>query len=324
MIKRVWIWGLAALVTAGLITGLYTNVNEARQAKPVARIDTQSQGEVRTLQYLGKAYTLPAHPGKIVVTGALEVLEDLLALGVKPAGMMTIGGTFPAMFAEITQDAKPIGERMQPSFEAILKLKPDVILSSDKFPAGTAEQLQKIAPTIPVSHFPGDGEANLRFLGELTGKQTRAEEIVGKYRQDMAAARARLPETIINKKIVAVRIRVGNIFIYPANVFFNEILYTQLGLPVPAEIKAAKSQEIISLEKFSEMDPDYIFLQYVVSESPAHPKVIEDLQRNPIWRSMKAVKNNHVFINVVDPLIQGVSISGKNQFLNAAVEKISH
>jgi len=38
---------------------------------------------------------------------------------------------------------------------------------------------------------------------------------------------------------------------------------------------------------------------------------------------MKAVKNNNVFINVVDPLVQGVAIGGKIQFLNAAIEKLS-
>jgi iron complex transport system substrate-binding protein len=212
---------------------------------------------------------------------------------------------------------------MQPSFEAILKIRPDVILSSDKFPASTAEQLKKIAPTIPISHFPIDGKANLLFLGELTGKQEQAKEVLRKYEQDAAAAKVRLPEGVKDKKVVAVRIRAGNIGVYPANVFFNEILYGELGLSVPEEIKAVKAQEVISLEKFSEMDPDYIFLQYAVLESPAQPNVLKDLQQNPIWRSMKAVKNNNVFINVVDPLVQGVAIGGKIQFLNAAIEKLS-
>ena len=244
-------------------------------------------------------------------------------LKVKPVGMMSIGGAFPALFAEIAQDAQPIGEKMQPSLETILKIQPDVIISSDKFPPAITEQLQKIAPTIPISHFPVDAEANLRFLGELTGKQGRVGEILEKYGREAAIARARLRESIKNKKVVAVRIRVGNILVYPVQLFFNDILYGELGLPAPEEIKGLKGPEVMSLEKFSDMNPDYISLQYAASESPAHPKVLAEMEQNPIWRNIEAVKNHRIFINAVDPLTQGVAVGGKIQFLNASVAKLS-
>lgn len=319
MKTRWWVWGLTVLILGSVIGGFYASKRSASSITAA----TDAQKQLRSFQYINKTYMLPAAADRIVVTGALEALEDLLVLGVRPIGMMTIGGTFPAVFAELASGAQPVGERMEPSFEAILKLRPDLILSSDKFPAATTAQLEKIAPTIPISHFPNDGEANLRFLGELTGRQDRAEEVLNKYRQSVQAAKKRLAGMAKDKKVVAIRIRVGNIFIYPKNVFYNDILYAELGLPVPAEIKNVKAQEIISLEKFSEIDPDYIFLQYESSESPGHPRVMETLQQNPIWRSMKAVKNDKVFINVVDPLIQGVAVGGKIEFLNQAVDKLS-
>jgi iron complex transport system substrate-binding protein len=315
--NRYWIWGGVGLTVIVLMIWI---LKASWRAEAIAAAPQQ---EIRNLQYLGKDYAVPVEPDKIVVAGALEVLEDLLVLGVKPTGVMTIGGTFPEFFNEITQNAKPIGERMQPNLEAVLTIKPDIILSSDKFSPAVAEQFKKIAPTIPLSHFPGNGEANLRFLGELTGKQQQAEAVIKQYSQQVAAAQISLPTDIKTKKVVAVRIRAGNICIYPADLFFNEILYKDLGFPIPNEIKAAKAQEVISQEKFSEMDPDYIFLQYEASESSTTQNVVEDLQRNPVWQSMKAVKNNRVFINVVNPLIQGVAIGGKTHFIQAAVEKLS-
>nr|WP_092074584.1 ABC transporter substrate-binding protein [Dendrosporobacter quercicolus]NSL49021.1 ABC transporter substrate-binding protein [Dendrosporobacter quercicolus DSM 1736]SDN02549.1 iron complex transport system substrate-binding protein [Dendrosporobacter quercicolus] len=320
MKRSLVIWGLIVLISGAGIGGIYLARHADSGAAGAVKSQEQQQ---RSLQYKGMTYLLPERAERIVVTGALEALEDLLLLGVKPAGVMTIGGVFPALFADITADAQPIGERMQPSLEAILKLRPDVIVSSDKFPAATTAQLQKIAPTIPISHFPSDGEANLQFLGELTGRQERAQEILASYRKDLAEAKKRLPEAVKNKKVVAIRIRVGNIFVYPPDVFYNDILYQELGLAVPVEIKSVKAQEVISMEKFSEIDPDYIFLQYEVSESPANPRALEDLQRNPVWQRLKAVKNGRVFINSVDPLIQGVAVGGKIQFLHAAVEKLS-
>lgn len=322
MLKKNWIWAFMALAAMSLIAGIFIK-NNGQQAKANAAHSDTQKSEVRTLRYLEKNYVIPVKTEKIVVTGALEALEDLLVLGVKPVGMMSIGGTFPPMFAEISREAKPIGERMQPNFEAILKLRPDVIVSSDKFPAAVTEQLQRLAPVIPISHYPRDGEANLRLLGEMTGRQDRVEAVLQSYRQSIEAAARKIPADVKGKRVLAIRIRAGSISVYPPDVFFNEILYGQLGLPVPEELKSVKTQQIVSLEKFSEMNPDYIFLQYAVSESSAQPKVLEDLQQNAIWQSLKAVKNNHVFINSVDPLIQGVAIGGKIQFLNAAVERLS-
>jgi iron complex transport system substrate-binding protein len=315
---------LILLAGLGLAVGILMTIKPRPTTLTKLPVTDQTQGaKTRVLRYLGKEYVLPVKTDKIVVTGALEALEDLLALKVKPVGVMSVGGTIPTLFSAITQGAIPIGEKIQPSLERILQIQPDVIIGSDKFPPTTVEQLQKIAPTIPISHFSADAEANLRFLGELTGKEGRAEEVLAKYRREVATARTRLSERMKTKKVVAVRLRVGNILVYSTQLFFNEVLYQKLGFTVPEEIRAAQGSEVMTLEKFSEMDPDYIFLQYAAGENPANPGVLDQLGRNPIWRSMKAVKDNQVFVNVVDPLIQGVAVSGKIGFLNAVVEKLS-
>jgi iron complex transport system substrate-binding protein len=315
-------WSVAAIIaclTAGICFVSYLEPSvqsgvSGRVAGPV---------EKRAFQYLGREIILPRRAKRIAVTGALEALEDLMVLGVKPVGAMTIGGTFPPFFAVITRDAVAVGEKTQPNFETLLKLKPDVILSSDKFPEAINAKLQKIASTVPISHFSEDGGANLRLLGELTGKRQRAETLLEKYRKDLANARVRLTATDKERKVVAIRLRAGNICLYPEDVFFNEILYGELGLTVPEEIKKIKNPEIVSLEKFSEINPDVIFLQYEVNESPSRPKLLEEMQQNPIWRSWKAVREGRVFVNVVNPLIQGVAIGGKMQFLKAAVKILS-
>jgi len=301
------------ILLAGIMLVILSGCSQEKETKAVVK----NTGQVRTVQYLGKEYTVPAGIERIVITGALESLEDAVLLNVQPVGAMTVGGSFPAILASITQKTVPIGEQKQPNFEAILKLAPDIILGSDKFPAGTGSQLQKIAPTIPVSHIATAGEANLLLLADLTGKQSVAEEILQKYHEQVKQIQAQLQENVKGKKVIAVRFRAGNINIYPEDVFFNEILYKELGLVVPAEIKAAKAQEILSLEKLSEMNPDVIFLQYAAGENLAQPKGLQDLQQNAIWNNLQAVKNKQVFVNVVDPLIQGVAIGGKQQFLQA-------
>lgn len=336
MKKQRLIWGLVLLLVwllsacaakserqvPGAGSAAAENAGQSGAAeKPAAEHRTS---ETRTIQYLGQSYKLPAKADKIVIAGSLEAMEDALVLGVKPVGGITIGGKFPEMFKPITGAAESIGEKTQPNMETILKLKPDVILSTTKFKPDIQEKFGKIAPSIPVSHIAADWEANLRLLAELSGKQSQAEQVIKKYKEEVEAARAKLGEKLKDKKVVAVRIRQGNLNIYSADVFFNPLLYTDLGLPVPDEVKAAKSQETISLEKFSAMNPDCIFVQFSEDENQDQPKSLEQLRNNPIWKSINAVKQNKVFVNVVDPLAQGGTAWSKTNFLQAVVEKLAN
>ncbi|MBR8659542.1 iron complex transport system substrate-binding protein [Brevibacillus aydinogluensis] len=298
-----------------------TKVNNS--AGNVVPAGNTAEQTTRTVRYLDKDYSVPAKVERIVITGSLEAMEDAVVLGVQPVGGITIGGKFPDIFKEITGSTVSIGEKTQPNFETILQLKPDVILGTSKFKPEVMEKLVKIAPTFPYSHISTNWENNLRLLAELTGKQDLAEQALEKYKADAEAAKAQLGEKLKGKKVVVIRYRQGNINIYPENVYFNDTLYKDLGLEVPEPIKAAKAQETISLERFSEMNPDYVFVQFSLDENAQHPKALEEVQANPIWQSINAVKNNRVYVNVVDPLAQGGTAWSKINFLKAAVEKLS-
>lgn len=271
----------------------------------------------KVINYNGNKYSVPIQTNKIVIVGSFEAMEDALILNFKPLGAPQVGGKFPAIFSSITSGVTGIGEKTQPNLEAILKLKPDIILSSTKFPEETNKKLAKIATTIPVSHISTDWQDNLILLANLTGKKSKADQAIAQYKKSLTSAKNTLALKLKGKTAVTVRIRTGNLFIYPKDVFFNPSLYTDLGAPVPSIISKAKAQEEISLEKFAELNPDYIFLQFSADENVDQPKALENLKKNPIWKSLKAVKNGNVFINLVDPLAQGGTAYSKISFLNA-------
>lgn len=277
----------------------------------------------RVITYLDKEYEVPAKVERIVITGTMESMEDALVLDVKPVGAISVGGKFPEMFAPIVGEAQSIGEKTQPDLEAIVKLEPDVILGTSKFPEETMEKLNLIAPTFPVSHISTNWEANLELLGQLTGKEREAAAAIEAYNRKLEEGKAKVAEVVEGKTVVAIRIRQGNLFIYPESVFFNPVLYTDLGFAVPEPVQLAKAQENISLEQFSELNPDYIFLQFSVDENADHPKALEELQANPIWNSITAVKEGKVFVNVVDPLAQGGTAWSKAAFLDAVIESLT-
>ncbi|MHA6482602.1 ABC transporter substrate-binding protein [Paenibacillus sp. strain BS8-2] len=278
----------------------------------------------QTIKYLDQEFELPAKIERIVITGAVEAMEDSIVLDVNPVGAISFGGKFPALFEGVTKNAESTGEKAEPNFEKILSMKPDVILASTKFPAETVEKLKTIATTISYSHISTNWEANLKLLGQLSGKEAQADEEIAKYKSDLEAAKVTLGEKMKDQEVVVIRIRQGGkMFIYPANVYFNPVLYEELGLTVPASVAAAKAQEEVTVEKLAEINPDYLFLQFEATENVETPKALEDLQNNPIAKSTDAFKNGKVFVNVVDPLAQGGTAYSKIEFLKAAVEKLN-
>ena len=160
-------------------------------------------------------------------------------------------------------------------------------------------------------------------MGKLTGKETEAEKIITDYNNNAGAAKEQLGESLKGKKVMVLRIRGGSVYVYPQDVYFNPVLYKDLGLDVPEVVKAAKAQEVISMEKLAEVNPDYVFLQFEESENADKPKALEELENNPIWKSMNAAKNGRVFVNAVDPLAQGGTAWSKTAFLKAATDSLT-
>ncbi|WP_313150513.1 ABC transporter substrate-binding protein [Lysinibacillus capsici] len=284
--------------------------------------ESTNENGTRTIEYLGESYEVPEKVEKIVVTGAMEAMEDMVVLDVHPVGAIAIGGKFPELYASVTDKAESIGEKIKPNFEKIVELNPDVILGSTKFPEEVQSKLEKIAPTILVSHISTNWESNLNLLAELTGKQAAAEKILSTYKADIEAAKSTLTEKLQDQKVAAIRIRGGQAYVYPKEVFLNAVLYGELGLAVPDEVAKAKSQEAISVEQLADMNPDYLFVQFSTEENADAPNALEDFKKNPIIQNINAFKNDQVFVNVLDPLMEGGPAYSRIKFLEAIQQNL--
>ncbi|EFI68874.1 iron-uptake system binding protein [Lysinibacillus fusiformis ZC1] len=284
--------------------------------------ESTNENGARTIEYLGESYEVPEKVERIVVTGAMEAMEDMVVLDVHPVGAIAIGGKFPELYASVTDKAESIGEKIKPNFEKILELNPDVILGSTKFPEEVQSKVEKIAPTILVSHISTNWESNLNVLAELTGKQADAEKILSTYKANIEAAKSTLTEKLQDQKVAAIRIRGGQAYVYPKEVFLNAVLYGELGLAVPNEVAKAKSQEAISVEQLADMNPDYLFVQFSTDENADAPNALEDFKKNPIIQNITAFKNDQVFVNVLDPLMEGGPAYSRIKFLEAIQQNL--
>ncbi|QWI56810.1 iron-hydroxamate ABC transporter substrate-binding protein [Bacillus mycoides] len=320
MNKKLFTLGMVTVLSVGLAACNSADKTSGEQKQQTKATETKKE-EKRKITYLGKEYTVPAKVDKIA-TASLESMEDAAVLGIKPVGAITVGGKLPGNVAKDLEGAKSVGEKMEPNFETLLQLKPDVITSSTKFPAEAAEKFTKVAPTIPISHVSTDWEENLKLMGELSGKKDKAEKIIKDYKADAEKAKAKIGDKLKDKKVLVIRLRANTLFVYPEGVYFNPVIYKDLGLTAPEQLKNVKAQEKLSLEQLAQINPDYVFLQYEASENNK-PKVLEEIESNPIWQSVNAVKEKKVFVNTVDPIAQGGTAWSKTVFLKEAVKNLT-
>ncbi|MBW3495152.1 iron-hydroxamate ABC transporter substrate-binding protein [Bacillus sp. FDAARGOS_1420] len=320
MNKKLFTLGMVTVLSVGLAACNSADKTSGEQKQQTKATETKKD-EKRKITYLGKEYTVPAKVDKIA-TASLESMEDAAVLGIKPVGAITVGGKLPGNVAKDLEGAKSVGEKMEPNFETLLQLKPDVITSSTKFPAEAAEKFMKVAPTIPISHVSTDWEENLKLMGELSGKKDKAEKIIKDYKADAEKAKAKIGDKLKDKKVLVIRLRANTLFVYPEGVYFNPVIYKDLGLTAPEQLKNVKAQEKLSLEQLAQINPDYVFLQYEASENNK-PKVLEEIESNPIWQSVNAVKEKKVFVNTVDPIAQGGTAWSKTVFLKEAVKNLT-
>jgi iron complex transport system substrate-binding protein len=297
--------------------------NEPKEEKKTEEVAKEEAAPAeQTITYLGQSYTLPGEV-KNIIAASLEAMEDAAILGVKPLGAVTTAGELPAYLAADLEGATSIGEKTEPNYETILSLKPDVILGSSKYKEEVVEQLNKIGTMIPVSHISTNWEDNLLLMGTLSGKTADAEKIIADYKADAEEAKAKLSANLQDKEVFVIRVRQGSMFVYPADVYLNPVIYNDLGVKVPELIAKTAAQEEISLETLADVNPDIIFLQFEQSENKDNPAALDDLLKNPIFQSIDAAKNEQIFVNAVDPMAQGGTAWSKVNFLRAAVENLS-
>jgi iron complex transport system substrate-binding protein len=145
---------------------------------------------------------VPKAPERVVALGWGDA-ETALALGVQPVGAsdwLAFGGEGVGPWAAGQYDQAPtIIDTLEPSYEAIAALKPDLILDT-KSPA-TQERydaLSKIAPTIGqpkgVDPYLTTYDQQLDLIGQALGKTTEADAVEKQVDDAFTAAAAAHPE----------------------------------------------------------------------------------------------------------------------------------
>ncbi|MFJ7935658.1 ABC transporter substrate-binding protein [Sporosarcina sp. NPDC096371] len=231
---------------------------------------------------------IPVTPQRIV---AEEYLGSLIALDVIPVGApgLTIQNYY---FKDELLGISDTGVYGKPSTESILALNPDLIITGN---GESYEMLSKIAPTVVIPY--GDlknAHEELTYFGQLLGKEAEAEAWLANYEQQIAIAKAKVDSVIAKDASFSIMEDTDKaIYVYGDNFGRGgqpvyQALERKLPNAVASEIMEKQWAEL-SEEMIASYAGDYIIM---TSDS----RTVEDFEADPIWGSLPAVKNGHLYV----------------------------
>ena len=258
---------LKAALFAGYIAGLPLALAQPVDASPVS-----------LRQSLGLS-----QPAQRVVSLAPHMTENLFAIG---AGAQVVGVSSYSDFPEQAQGLPKVGDANQVNLEAIIALRPDVVVAWDF--GGAMTYAQRLAEFgIPVwtdtpETLSSIGDS-LRALGQITGHEALANQ----QADALARSLAGLSEEYRTKAPVKVFFEIWSKPLMTAN---HQQIVSQLidlcgGENVFADLKDVAPQ--ISQEAVINAAPDVILME--------DTQLVSSTARWQPWKVIPAVQNGHIY-----------------------------
>ncbi|MGG5461736.1 ABC transporter substrate-binding protein [Clostridium sp. B9] len=238
----------------------------------------------------GTEFTVPKKIERIVSTAPsnTEILVGL-GLGNKIVGIDKYSADVKGLNPDVTKF-----DFRNPDAEAILALKPDVIIASGHNREGKEDPFKVLKEAgIPVVYIPTSDSMegiyeDINFLAKLTGTEKKGTEMVDGMKEEVNKIKA-IGDTIKDKKTVYFEIGSGSkLYSFGSDTFLNSLLNIVGAENIFADQKGWISP---SEESIIEKNPDVILTNEGYIENAT-----EVIAKRPGWNTITAVKDNQIFL----------------------------
>lgn len=233
---------------------------------------------------LGQTLSFNSPPQRIVSLSP-GLTETLFALGLDDA---VVGVSDFCNYPDAAL-AKPRVGGIHPNFEAIVALKPDLVVSTGGVAMReTATRLERFG--IPMLGFEAETVeavlSRIALLGQLTGRQDAATDLVATLRRRLNTVMARVPQGLAPRVVYLVD-EEPYITVGPKS-FLYDVLIKAGGRPF--ETSPTQSYPRISLEAIIAFNPEVIFFS---GDSDRIPE--ERVAAWQRWRRIAAVRRGRLY-----------------------------
>lgn len=295
MLAMVLTLALAACGTSSTTTTGSTS----SPAAPAATAAPQTDAGEKTIKHAMGTVTLKKKPERVVVL--FNGMTDITAhLGVKPVGSVQSWEEKPwyNYLRAKMEGVKDLGEETQPNVEAIIALKPDLIIGTKARHEKLYPQLSSIAPTIITEEI-FDWKANLKYASDALYKKEEGDKILADWDKKVAEFKQKAGDKLAKTEVSIVRFeRDGSARFYATG--FAGTIFKELGLARPKAQILEPGKAVLNLttkEQMPSLDGDYIFdITRLNSAEPTVEKSQNDWTSHALWKNLKGVKNGKYFV----------------------------
>jgi iron complex transport system substrate-binding protein len=268
------------------------------------------EADTRTVRHAMGETKVPATPKRVIVLDT-DKLDTMVSLGLAPVGAAQAAENqkWPAYLGPALSATKPVGTLQQLNLEAIIALKPDLILGSKFRQAAFYDKLSKIAPTVFTEKVGVTWKENLLLDAEALGKKDEATRLLSAYE----TRAGQLGKEFGEIQVSIVRFMPTEIRMYGPE-SFSGIVVGDAGIPRP-EAQQLNGQEDrrfgkLSQENIAQADAAALFYS---AYGEAAAKSQAAVTGGPLWKNLKAVTsgNAHAVDDEVWMLGIGVTAAGK-------------
>jgi iron complex transport system substrate-binding protein len=283
---------LAMTLTAALAACSPTPAVKAPTAASVATPTIITHGEIiRLTDGLTHTITLSG-PAQRIISLAPSNTEILFAIG---AGAQVVGRDQLSDYPDACLNLPQVGGNMgQFNLEAMVALKPDLILASELTPADQIQTIQNLGLTVFYLANPKDMDgmfANLEIVGRLSGHLNDAQKLVARLRDRVDAVNIRLAK-VQQRPLVFYEIDGSdpNAPWTPGPGTFVDTLLTQAGgFNLGHDLKSSWVQ--ISIEALIARDPDVILL----GDAKWGGMTPDKVRARSGWGGLRAIRENRLY-----------------------------
>lgn len=291
---------LASLLLTGCGKEKATDVsqNEPTASENTQETNTEEKASTYPLTITDendRVVELEKKPEKIVVISG-TLLGPFYAVGGEAVGMCTPASGRPT--PEGTKDLPTVGPVYNIDMEKLMSLEPDLVIAQkgmhDRF-VPILEQSNVPVVLLKMVKYE-DVLKTVKILGDIADNSQKAEEIVDNIKTNVEGIVDKLPEQ--NKKVAILYVTSQDVSVKLENSIAGDVarilkLDNMSKGVMPAKMGSETAP--FSMERIVEYDPDVILVTTMVSSQEiAEERIKKDMETNPAWTELRAVKEGNV------------------------------
>ncbi|MFC4024355.1 ABC transporter substrate-binding protein [Oceanobacillus longus] len=305
--------------------------------EPANESETNTDERTITIEDAMGEQTIEGIPENIVVL-EWSYAEDLLALGIQPAGVADLDGfnqwvNIDAAFDESVED---VGTRQEPNLEAIARLNPDLIIGVDFRHEQHLNSLKDIAPVVTFAPYGDEAIEDhyqnmineFRTVAKIVDKEAEAEQVLSDLSDFTEEQVARVSDAglegstyIATQAFTAQNTPVLRLF--TDNSIVSQVM-SNLGFVNAYEADTVETYGYteVTIEALQNFQDENLEFLYIVQEDDN--VFANQLKGNPVWENLSFVQEGNTHALPGDTWTFGGVLSAEvltEQLVNAMVNE---